>query len=207
MHVWTNLTNLHLSNNRDGSSQLLVDHESEDAHHGSTALVQFNRPLLCLPLLALLVPAKVEAVSEVTLEFRLSRNISHNADLQEGDERQDLKKSSGGDGVRSVDSGKSIRERIERVSGAVNISREVVSSTRNKVADEGKLRNTSVLQLDVSQTVESLLVGSVEEAKRVPEAKRSLCTELRLELHCHRIVSFLFQLPEMVIVRPIAPES
>ena len=159
-----------------------MDHKSEDAHHGSTALVQFNRPLLCLPLSTLLVPAKVVAVSEVTHEFRLSGNISHNTDLQEGNESQDLKKSSGGDGVGSVDSGKSIRERVERVSGTVNISTEVNSGTRDQVSDEGELRNTSVLQLDVSQTVESLLVGIIEEAKRVPETKRSLCTELRLEL-------------------------
>jgi len=182
MHVWTNLTNLHLSNNRDGSSKLLVDHKSKDTHHGGTALVQFNRPLLCLPLCTLLVPAKVVAVSEVTLEFRLSGNISHYADLQERNKSKDLKKSGGGDGVRSVDSGKSIRERVERVSGLVNISTEVNSSTRDKVSDECELRNTSVLKLDISQTVESLLVGIVEEAKRVPEAKRSLCTELRLEL-------------------------
>ena len=38
-----------------------------------------------------------------------------------------------------------------------------------------------MLDLDVSEAVESLLVGVVEEAKRIEESKRSLGSELALE--------------------------
>ena len=37
--------NLHLTDDGDGSTELLVDHKSEDAHHGSTAVVQLNGTL------------------------------------------------------------------------------------------------------------------------------------------------------------------
>ena len=41
-------------------AHLLVDHETKDAHLGGTAIVELDAALGSLPLLALLVPAKVE---------------------------------------------------------------------------------------------------------------------------------------------------
>eukprot|EP00568_Trieres_chinensis_P007744 CAMPEP_0183300740 /NCGR_PEP_ID=MMETSP0160_2-20130417/7058_1 /TAXON_ID=2839 ORGANISM="Odontella Sinensis, Strain Grunow 1884" /NCGR_SAMPLE_ID=MMETSP0160_2 /ASSEMBLY_ACC=CAM_ASM_000250 /LENGTH=66 /DNA_ID=CAMNT_0025463215 /DNA_START=141 /DNA_END=338 /DNA_ORIENTATION=+ len=32
------MNSLHLANNGDGASELLVNHEAKDAHHGSTAV-------------------------------------------------------------------------------------------------------------------------------------------------------------------------
>ena len=57
--------NLHLSDNGDGASDLLVDHKSKNSHHSGTALVELNGTLLELPLLALLVPAEVVSITEV----------------------------------------------------------------------------------------------------------------------------------------------
>ena len=45
------------------------------------------------------------------------------------------------------------------------------------------MTDTSVLELDVTKAVESLLVSSVEHTKRIPEAKRRLGTEFVLESH------------------------
>jgi hypothetical protein len=43
------------------------------------------------------------------------------------------------------------------------------------------LADTSVLQLNVTETVESLLVGTIKESKGIEESKRRLGTELVLE--------------------------
>lgn len=55
------------------------------------------------------------------------------------------------------------------------------SGAGDDVSEEGKLGDTSVLDLDVSEALESLLVGVVKEAKRIEESERSLGSELGLE--------------------------
>ena len=59
---WSNRRehHLHLPDNWDGAAQLLVHHQPKDAHHDRPSLVQLHGALLELPLLRLLVPAKVE---------------------------------------------------------------------------------------------------------------------------------------------------
>ena len=62
------------SNEREGGavSEILVNHEAEDAHHGGSAIVELDGTLLELPCVRLLVPAKVEgAVAEVSLKLWL----------------------------------------------------------------------------------------------------------------------------------------
>ena len=157
-----------------------MNHQAKDTHHGGTALVKLDSPLLFLPLWRLLVPAEVETITEVSRELCLSGNIGHDLKLKEADESKSLDKSRGWDGIRSVDSGKSIGVGVE---GAIrgDVSGKVVSSTGDEVSNEGKLGNTSVLELDVTKTIESLLVGTVKEAKGIPESKRGLGTKLALE--------------------------
>ena len=53
------------------------------------------------------------------------------------------------------------------------------------MSEDGKHRDAAVLGLDVSEAIESLLVGVLEEAKRIPEAKRSLGAQGVLEGHLH----------------------
>jgi len=173
--------NLKLANNRYGASELLVNHKAKNAHHSGAALVELDGTLLELPLLALLVPAEVETVTEVSPEFRLSGDVGHDADLKEGNEGQDLEKTSRGDGVRAVNGGKAIGEAREGISALVDITGEVDSSTGDDLAEESKLRDTAVLELDVTEAVEALLVSIIEQTKGVEEAKRRLGSELGLE--------------------------
>jgi len=171
---------LHSSDNWKLSSELLVNHKSKNSHHSSTALVELDSPLLFLPLWGLLVPAEVETITEISCELRVSSNIGHDLKLKEADESKSLDKSRGRDSIRSVDSGKSIGVGVEGAIGG-DVSGKVVSSTGDEVSNEGKLGNTSVLELDVTKTVECLLVGTVKEAKGIPESKRSLGTKFALE--------------------------
>ncbi|CAM9685819.1 unnamed protein product, partial [Heterosigma akashiwo] len=51
------------------------------------------------------------------------------------------------------------------------------------VAKDGKHRDAAMLDLDVTKSIKSLLVGIVQQTKRIPETKRGLHTELVLEAH------------------------
>ena len=55
------------------------------------------------------------------------------------------------------------------------------TGTGDDVAQEGKLGDASVLYLDVTEAVESLLVGAIEQAEGNEEAERGLGSELGLE--------------------------
>jgi hypothetical protein len=176
---------LKLSNNWDGSSELLVNHKSEDTHHSGTSVVQLNGTLLELGLLIERVPAEVnESVTEVTDEFtRLGTvgGVLHDEKLKKSNEKKDLSSSGSRDGVRASNGGETVGERVERVSGSIDGSREVVSRTGGDLSKESKLSNTSVLDLNVTETVETLLVGIIEHAERIVESKRRLGTKLVLE--------------------------
>ena len=129
---------------------LLVDHKSEDTHHGGAAVVQLNGTLGELGLLIKVIPAEVDvAVTEVSDELVSgSRNITHEAALKEADEGDDLDKSGGGDGVGADEGGDTVGERVEGVSRVVDVSAEVDSATGDDLSKEGKLGDTSVLDLD-----------------------------------------------------------
>ena len=69
----------------------------------------------------------------------------------------------------------------------INISGKVVSGAGDNLSQEGELRDTSVLELDVSKTIEGLLVSAVKESKWIVESKRRLSAELTLEcVECGR---------------------
>ena len=174
---------LHLSNDWDDSPQLLVHHEPEDSHHGRPAVVELDGALLQLGLLVKLVPPGLERpVAKVTREFVAeSRHVLHDGDLEEPDEGEDLKRALDGDGVRAVDGGPAVGEGVEGVSRVVDVSREVDTGAGDDVAQEGKLGDASVLDLDVTEAVESLLVGAVQKAEGVEESDGRLGSELTLE--------------------------
>jgi hypothetical protein len=59
-------------------TQLFVDHQCKDSHHGSAALVQLDGTLLELGLGIECVPSKVDqVVAEVTNKFVGSGHITH----------------------------------------------------------------------------------------------------------------------------------
>ncbi|KAL7466190.1 hypothetical protein ACHAXS_006486, partial [Conticribra weissflogii] len=57
----------------------------------------------------------------------------------------------------------------------------VDSGTGDDVSEEGKLCDTSVLDLNITEAVEALLVGIIEKSKGIEESERGLGTELGLE--------------------------
>ena len=103
-------------------------------------------------------------------------------ELKGGNKANNLQKSLLRNGIRSIDGGPSVGVGVEGVSGLVDGSTQVDTISGGDLSKEGKHTNTSVLDLDVSETVESLLVDiTVEESQRIEESKRRLGTKLRLE--------------------------
>jgi hypothetical protein len=171
---------LHLSNNWEGSSELLVNHKSEDSHHSGTSIVQLNGTLGKLGLFIKGVPAEVKgAVTEVTNVFiSSSLNVLHDSKLKESNEGQHLE----GTSNRNLKGARpSLSDISEGGSRVVNVSWKTDTGTGGDLSKEGKLGDTSVLELDVTETVETLLVGIIEKSQRIEEAKRRLSTKLVLE--------------------------
>jgi hypothetical protein len=158
-----------------------VDHKAENAHHRRAALVELDSPLLQLPLIGLLRPAEVETVAEVPPEFRLAGDIGHDADLEEGEQRQDLEEAGGGDGVRPIDGGEAVGEASKGVALEVDVAGEVNARAGDEVTNERELGDAPMLELNVTEAVECLLVGAVEEAEGIVETEGGLGAELGFE--------------------------
>mmetsp|Transcript_11608 Transcript_11608/g.24211 ORF Transcript_11608/g.24211 Transcript_11608/m.24211 type:complete len:205 (-) Transcript_11608:195-809(-) len=175
-------SNLELANNGDRATKLLMNHEAKDAHHGSTAIVQLNGTLGQLGLLIKSVPAKVKgAIAEITGELRLSRHILHHSKLQEAHKQEDLDEARLGDGVGARDGSPAVGNGVEGGARVVDVSGKVDAVTGHDLAKEGKLRDTSVLDLDVTEAIEPLLVSIGEHTKGIEESKGGLGTELGIE--------------------------
>ena len=162
---------------------LFVDHKSKNSKLSGTAIVQLDGTLLQLGLFIEVVPAEVDvSITEVTNEFVSgSGNVLHDSDLEESDEADDLSNSIERNGVGSLDGGNTVGEGIKGMSGIVDVSWEVDSGTGENVSKEGQLSDTSMLDFDVTKTIESFLVSAVEQTEGIPESKRRLDTKLVLE--------------------------
>eukprot|EP00804_Cyclotella_cryptica_P006219 CCRYP_015277-RA/>CCRYP_015277-RA protein AED:0.47 eAED:0.45 QI:0/-1/0/1/-1/1/1/0/229 len=178
-HSSVETNDLHLSNNGKLSSELLVNHKSKNSHHSSTSVVQFDGTLLQLGLLREGVPSKVKSsVAEISREFTKASHILHDKKLKESNEEEDLKGTVLGDFEGSGPAISDIRE-LGSIEG--DVSRKVDSGTGDDVSQEGKLADASVLQLNITKTVETLLAGFVQQSKGIEESKRRLGTKLILE--------------------------
>ena len=170
-----NKRNLHRADNGEVSTELLVDHEAEDAHHGGTAVVELNGTLGKLGLLIKGVPAVVEGpVAEVPGELGLSGDILHDGELESTDGEEELDESTLGDSIGSRDGGPSVSDGIEGSAGVVNVSRKVDAVAGYDLSEEGELGDTAVLDLDVTEAVEAVLVGVSEHAEGIEESEGSL---------------------------------
>ncbi|KAL7491846.1 hypothetical protein ACHAWT_001118 [Skeletonema menzelii] len=161
-----------------------MHHKSKDTHHGGTAIVQLNSTLLQLGFFIQVLPVHtaVETVTEVTNEFISgSRDVLHDEELKETDEAENLNSAPIRDRVRAKEGSQTIGVGVEGVAGIINVSGEVGSSTGGDLSKEGKLRNTAMLNLNITETIETLLVGAVEQSQGIEEAKRRLRTKLGLE--------------------------
>mmetsp|Transcript_6076 Transcript_6076/g.15113 ORF Transcript_6076/g.15113 Transcript_6076/m.15113 type:complete len:226 (-) Transcript_6076:22-699(-) len=179
---------LHFSNNRKRSSQLFVNEETEDTHHGGTSVVKLNSTLLQLGGIIEFIPSEVDVtVTEVTREFTSSSNILHDVRLQESDEEEDLEESLGRDRVGTVQRSPAVGVRVKGVALQVDSSGKVEAGTGDDVTQERQLTDTSVLHLDVSQTFEVLLIAIGNDLERIEEAEGWLCTQRVFEgIECRR---------------------
>ena len=154
-----------------------MNHKSKDSHLCSTSVVELDSTLGKLGLFIEVVPSEVKSsVTEVTGELSLSSNILHNSKLKESYKEDELGNSSSGD---SSNSSISIGDGVEGGSGVVNVSGKVDSSTGDDVSEESKLTDTSVLELNVTETVETILVSIIKKSKRIEESERWLNSKLR----------------------------
>ena len=163
---------------------LLIDHQTKDAEHGGTAVVELDRALGELGLLIKVIPAKVDvSVAEVAdVLVSGSRNIAHEADLQPADEGNDLALALKGDGAGADEGGNAIEIGVEGMSRVVDVSGKVDSGAGHNLAQEGELGDAPMLDLDVTEAVKALL-GDVarEHAEGIKESERGLDAELVLE--------------------------
>jgi hypothetical protein len=126
------------------------------------------------------IPLRYQRKSGKTVTYS-SGNILHDEKFQKTNEKNDLSQSSLRNSVRARDGGKTIRERVKAVSLQVNVSGKVDSGTGDDLSKEGKHGDTSVLELDVSETLELGFISIGNKAKRIVESKRFLCTQFTLE--------------------------
>jgi len=143
--------------------KLLVDHKGKDTHLSGTTIVQFDGLSSVLGNVRVGVGA---VVLELLLDGSKSKLDGTNGEEGEGKTR----------GWASVEDGKSSLD-------LVRTKWNTDTGGGNNVSKNGKHGDSSVLGLDSSKSVESLLVSLGKKTKRVPEAKRRLGTKLRLEGH------------------------
>mmetsp|Transcript_17466 Transcript_17466/g.35902 ORF Transcript_17466/g.35902 Transcript_17466/m.35902 type:complete len:250 (-) Transcript_17466:271-1020(-) len=154
---------------------LFVNHESQDSHLCGSAVVQFDGSLLehfflrCLP--------REHAVSEITGVFSHS-SVLHDEQLEESDKGENLEKTLVGDVFDSGDAG---LDGGKGGSGVVDVSGNTGTEGCVDVSENGKHGNASVLDFDVTKTVESVLVDTVEHVQRIPESQRLLGSDFGVE--------------------------
>ncbi|KAL3790401.1 hypothetical protein HJC23_013573 [Cyclotella cryptica] len=162
-----------LSNNGDRASKLLVHHKSKNTHHSSTAVVELDRTLRQLGLLIKSVPAKVKgSVTEVTNKLSLPVTSFITASSRKPTNARIWRAPATG----------TCKEPAQPSPMSENlVPSKTEASAGGDLSKESKLADTSVLQLNITEAVESLLVGAIQQAKGIEESERGLGTELVLE--------------------------
>ena len=154
-----------------------MNHKAENSEHGGTSVVELDGTLLQLDLITEGVPSEVNfVVAEISREFTLSGDILHDGQFKESNEGDNLVNSGSGDTI-GTDGSPSVRVRVEAVSGLIDGSRKVESGTGDDVSKESQHSNTSVLDLNISKTVESGLVSVGNHSQRIEKTKRRLGTK------------------------------
>jgi len=161
-----------------------MDHEAKESQHGGTSVVELDATLEVLLLLVECVPAEVETtVTEITDEFTwlgAVGRIQHHETFEETNEGKHLEKT----GFRNgLDGGPTVGDGLEGGSGKIDVSWKANSIPGHDLTKEAKHADTPVLDLDVTKTVETVLVGIFEEAKGIEQAEWWLDSKLTFEGH------------------------
>ena len=179
-----------------------MDHKGEDSHLCSTSIVKLNGGFTSL--LSSAPSLGIHVIGTVGGNRVLFLGES---ELNSTNKKKKLKRSTGRDGIESS------KSRLYRREGNAvsDISGKSVAGTGHEMAKDGKHSDTAVLDLknplmiehlmndavvsstklltylNISKSVESILIGVLEQVKRIPESKRSLGTELTRERHLEGI--------------------
>ena len=164
------------------SIDLLVHHKAKNTHHRGTSIVQFNASLSKLGLGAEFVPSKIdETIAEVSGEFTSSGHILHDEKFKKTNEKDNLSESCLGDSVWAGNGRQTIGERVEGVSLKIDVSGKVDSGAGDNLSKERKHANASVLEFDVSKTVELGFIAVGNQTKRIVESKWLLGSQFSFE--------------------------
>ena len=148
-----------------------MHHEGEDSHLGGTAVVELDGELLVD---GGLVPLGRLQLS--SLDVGLSDAESN---LDEANEGDDLEGAGSGNGVEGGEAGLHGGEG----NAVSDVTRKSDARRSHEVAEDGEHRDAAVLGLHVAEALEALLVSILQQAKGVPESKRSLSTNGILVRH------------------------
>merc|ERR1719491_2321290 len=105
---------VHGSDDGDGSPELLVDHEPQDAEHGGPPVVELDAALEELLFVVEGVPAEVQpAVPQVAGELVAGAgDVLHEGNLHEADQGEDLGRAADRDGIVAEDGRQAVGERL-----------------------------------------------------------------------------------------------
>jgi hypothetical protein len=149
----------------EGDAQNLVSDQAGDSHHGGTSLVDLSVTLLQLGGIVQFVPAKVQgAVTEITNEFGLAKGITvdHLCHSKKGTHLEEYSVT-----ISALVQG---GESLDSVRDALGTG-ESNAVGGGQVTNDRQHGNTSVLDFDRAESIESILRGILQQAKRVEEAK------------------------------------
>ena len=111
-------------------------------------------------------------------QIRSTSFASYIAHLEEAHEKENLHQAEWWHGTKG---GKTGRNVCEFVAIEVDVAAEAYTGGGGDVTENCKHRHAAVLDFYFPKTVKAILVSVLEDAKRVPAAKRGLSTKLRLE--------------------------
>ena len=151
--------------------KLLVDHEAKDTHLGSTAVVELDGELLVN---GLLIPTRLLELN--SLDFVLADS---KASLDTGNNKKGSEDGLSWEIREGGKTGLGVGEIVSRGDG----SWDSVTSSGDDVSKDGKHGDTAVLGLNSAEASEFLFISIGNKTKRIPETKRSLGTNFRLERH------------------------
>lgn len=100
------------------------------------------------------------------------------AHLQEANEEKNLHQAKRRDGSEGCKTSRNVRE---FVTIEVNVSAKAYTGGGGDVTKNRKHRHTAVLDFYFPEAIKAILVSVLEDAERVPAAKRGLSAKLRLE--------------------------
>ena len=128
------------------------------------------------------IPSVVKgSITEISGEFGFPSDVLHHGKLKGSDKGNNLSESGSGDSIRSEKGSGPVREGVKSVSGKIDGPRKMESGAGGELTNEGKHTDASVLEFNVSETVELLLVTILNESQRIVESKGLLGSKGVLE--------------------------